>query len=158
MKSQENQILIPFLCIAMWEFWHILFPSLLLPRCVASFYCVTNSVRLNSMASSSRGRSSSPFSYRKPSTPYSSTSSSSSFTNGRLMPRSGSSSSSSFFNSGGRSMTPSRGRSESTYNGSQGYAGRSPVAFGEEDLVAEPVDSSRTGDSISVTIRFRPLR
>ncbi|ESW07926.1 hypothetical protein PHAVU_009G004100 [Phaseolus vulgaris] len=109
------------------------------------------------MASSSRGRSSSPFSYRKPSTPYSSTSSSSSFTNGRLMPRSGSSSSSSFFNSGGRSMTPSRGRSESTYNGSQGYAGRSPVAFGEEDLVAEPVDSSRTGDSISVTIRFRPL-
>ncbi|KAK7352081.1 hypothetical protein VNO80_17497 [Phaseolus coccineus] len=109
------------------------------------------------MASSSRGRSSSPFSYRKPSTPYSSTSSSSSFTNGRLMPRSGSSSTSSFFNSGGRSMTPSCGRSESTYNGSQGYAGRSPVAFGEEDLIAEPVDSSRTGDSISVTIRFRPL-
>ncbi|BAT77522.1 hypothetical protein LR48_Vigan04g250200 [Vigna angularis] len=109
------------------------------------------------MASSSRGRSSSPFSYRKPSTPYSSTSSSSSFTNGRLMPRSGSSSTSSFFNSGGRSMTPSRGRSESTYNGSRGYAGRSPVAFGEEDLIAEPVDSSKSGDSISVTIRFRPL-
>ncbi|XP_014501420.1 kinesin-like protein KIN-7D, mitochondrial [Vigna radiata var. radiata] len=109
------------------------------------------------MASSSRGRSSSPFSYRKPSTPYSSTSSSSSFTNGRLMPRSGSSSTSSFFNSGGRSMTPSRGRTESTYNGSRGYAGRSPVAFGEEDLIAEPVDSSKSGDSISVTIRFRPL-
>ncbi|XP_047152984.1 kinesin-like protein KIN-7D, mitochondrial [Vigna umbellata] len=109
------------------------------------------------MASSSRGRSSSPFSYRKPSTPYSSTSSSSSFTNGRLMPRSGSSSTSSFFNSGGRSMTPCRGRSESTYNGSRGYAGRSPVAFGEEDLIAEPVDSSKSGDSISVTIRFRPL-
>ncbi|QCE16851.1 centromeric protein E [Vigna unguiculata] len=109
------------------------------------------------MASSSRGRSSSPFSYRKPSTPYSSTSSSSSFTNGRLMPRSGSSSTSSFFNSGGRSMTPNRGRSESTYNGSRGYAGRSPVAFGEEDLIAEPVDSSKSGDSISVTIRFRPL-
>jgi len=154
MKSQENQILIAFLWIVMWEFWHILFPSLLLARCVAAFY----SARVNSMASSSRGRSSSPFSYRKPSTPYSSTSSSSSFTNGRLMPRSGSSSTSSFFNSGGRSMTPSRGRSESTYNGSRGYAGRSPVAFGEEDLIAEPVDSSRSGDSISVTIRFRPLR
>ncbi|KAG5047858.1 hypothetical protein JHK85_008961 [Glycine max] len=110
------------------------------------------------MASSSRARSSSPFSYRKPSTPYSSTSSSSSFTNGRLMPRSSSSSTSSFFNSGGRSMTPSRGRSESAYHGSRGYAARSPVAFGAEELIAEPVvDSSRTGDSISVTIRFRPL-
>ncbi|CAJ1973042.1 unnamed protein product [Sphenostylis stenocarpa] len=109
------------------------------------------------MASSSRGRSSSPFSYRKPSTPYSSTSSSSSFTNGRLMPRSCSSSTSSFFNSGGRSMTPSRGRTESTYNGSRGYAGRSPVALGAEELIADPLDSSRSGDSISVTIRFRPL-
>nr|KYP64922.1 Kinesin-related protein 11 [Cajanus cajan] len=110
------------------------------------------------MASSSRARSSSPFSYRKPSTPYSSTSSSSSFTNGRLMPRSCSSSTSSFFNSGGRSMTPSRGRTESTYHASRGYAGRSPVAFGAEELIAaEPLDSSRSGDSISVTIRFRPL-
>ncbi|GMN71874.1 hypothetical protein TIFTF001_054664 [Ficus carica] len=44
------------------------------------------------MASSSRARSSSPFSYRKPSSPYSSTSSSSSFMTGRLMPRSCSSS------------------------------------------------------------------
>ncbi|RDX75188.1 Kinesin-like protein KIN-7D, mitochondrial [Mucuna pruriens] len=110
------------------------------------------------MASSSRARSSSPFSYRKPSTPYSSTSSSSSFTNGRLMPRSCSSSTSSFFNSGGRSVTPSRGRSESTYRGSRGGHGvPSPVAFAAEELIAEPVDSSRSGDSISVTIRFRPL-
>ncbi|XP_027353849.1 kinesin-like protein KIN-7D, mitochondrial [Abrus precatorius] len=109
------------------------------------------------MASSSRARSSSPFSYRKSSTPYSSTSSSSSFMSGRLMPRSCSSSTSSFFNSGGRSMTPSRGCSESTYQGSRGYGGRSPVAFGTEELIAEPVDSSRSGDSISVTIRFRPL-
>ncbi|KAL3012606.1 hypothetical protein AAZX31_06G008600 [Glycine max] len=110
------------------------------------------------MASSSRARSSSPFSYRKPSTPYSSTSSSSSFINGRLMPRSSSSSTSSFFNSGGRSITPSRGCSDSAYHGSRGYAARSPVAFGAEELIAEQmVDSSRTGDSISVTIRFRPL-
>ncbi|MED6204315.1 Kinesin-like protein KIN-7M, chloroplastic, partial [Stylosanthes scabra] len=111
------------------------------------------------MASSSRARSSSPFSHRKPSTPYSSTSSSSSFMNGRLIPRSSSSSSSSFFNSGGRSVTPSRGRSESTGygGGARGYSGRSPVAFGNEELIAEPVDSSRSADSISVTIRFRPL-
>ncbi|KAL1349395.1 hypothetical protein HN51_025889 [Arachis hypogaea] len=111
------------------------------------------------MASSSRARSSSPFSHRKSSTPYSSTSSSSSFVNGRLIPRSSSSSSSSFFNSGGRSITPSRGRSESTYygGGARSYSGRSPVAFGNEELIAEPLDSSRSADSISVTIRFRPL-
>ncbi|KAK7283524.1 hypothetical protein RIF29_13094 [Crotalaria pallida] len=112
------------------------------------------------MASSSRARSSSPFSHRKPSTPYSSTSSSSSFVSGRnLMPRSTSSSTSSFFNSGGgRSMTPSRGRYESTYHAPpRGYGSTSPVAFGAEELMAEPVDSSRSGDSISVTIRFRPL-
>ncbi|KAL1309014.1 hypothetical protein HN51_051677 [Arachis hypogaea] len=111
------------------------------------------------MASSSRARSSSPFSHRKSSTPYSSTSSSSSFMNGRLIPRSSSSSSSSFFNSGGRSITPSRGRSESTYygGGARSYSGRSPVAFGNEELISEPLDSSRSADSISVTIRFRPL-
>ncbi|XP_061368413.1 kinesin-like protein KIN-7D, mitochondrial isoform X1 [Gastrolobium bilobum] len=109
------------------------------------------------MASSSRARSSSPFSHRKPSTPYSSTSSSSSFMNGRLMPRSCSSSTSSIFNSVGRSTTPSRGRNESTYHGPHGYGGRSPVAFGAEELIADPLDTSRTADSISVTIRFRPL-
>ncbi|KAJ7978512.1 Kinesin-like protein [Quillaja saponaria] len=113
------------------------------------------------MASSSRARSSSPFSYRKPSTPYSSTSSSSSFMNGRLIPRSCSSTASSYVNSGGgfsgRSMTPSRSRSDSIYGGSRGYSGRSPVAFGSEELIAEPLDSTRSGDSISVTIRFRPL-
>ncbi|KAF7841027.1 kinesin-like protein KIN-7D, mitochondrial [Senna tora] len=108
------------------------------------------------MASSSRARSSSPFSHRKPSTPYSSTSSSSSLVNGRLMPRSCSSSASSFFNAG-RSMTPSRGRSESMYCGPSGYGSRSPVGFGTEELVAEPLDTPRSGDSISVTIRFRPL-
>ncbi|KAE9586627.1 putative plus-end-directed kinesin ATPase transcription factor C2H2 family [Lupinus albus] len=113
------------------------------------------------MASSSRARSSSPFSHRKPSTPYSSTSSSSSFVSGRnLIPRSNSSTSS-FFNSGGRSMTPSRGRTDSTYHAppppQRGYGSTSPVVFAAEDLLAETVDSSRSGDSISVTIRFRPL-
>ncbi|KAG4973776.1 hypothetical protein JHK82_030688 [Glycine max] len=110
------------------------------------------------MASSSRARSSSPFSHRKPSTPLSSASSStSSFTNGRVMPRSCSSSTSSFYNSGGggRSMTPSRGHSESVcYD----YGNPSPVEFGmDEEVITEPVDSSRARDSISVTIRFRPL-
>ncbi|CAK8569290.1 unnamed protein product [Lathyrus sativus] len=109
------------------------------------------------MASSSRARSSSPFSHRKPSTPYSSTSSSSSLTNGRIIPRSSSSTTSSFFNPGGRSTTPSRGRSESTNYGSRGYRDRSPVVFGAEELIVDPVDTSRSADSISVTIRFRPL-
>ncbi|KAK4562593.1 hypothetical protein RGQ29_005193 [Quercus rubra] len=118
------------------------------------------------MASSSRARSSSPFSYRKPSTPYSSTSSSSSFMSSRIVPRSCSSSASSYFNSGGglgaggsRSMTPSRSRSDSMYSGPRGYNGRSPVGFPSEDLIAEPLEVVRSGsgDSISVTIRFRPL-
>ncbi|AES74241.2 putative plus-end-directed kinesin ATPase transcription factor C2H2 family [Medicago truncatula] len=109
------------------------------------------------MASSSRARSSSPFSHRKPSTPYSSTSSSSSLTNGRIIPRSSSSTTSSFFNA--RSTTPNRGRSESTcYGGSLGgYRDRSPVAFGGEELSVDPVETSTSADSISVTIRFRPL-
>ncbi|KAK4259458.1 hypothetical protein QN277_005787 [Acacia crassicarpa] len=77
------------------------------------------------MASSSRARSSSPFSHRKSSTPYSSTSSSLSFLSRRPMPRS-CSSASSFLNSG-RSMTPSRGRSESMYCGPPGYGSHSPV-------------------------------
>ncbi|KHN39825.1 Kinesin-related protein 11 [Glycine soja] len=110
------------------------------------------------MASSSRARSSSPFSHRKPSTPLSSASSStSSFTNGRVMPRSCSSSTSLFYNSGGggRSMTLSHGHSESVY---YGYGNPSPVEFGmDEEVITEPVDSSRARDSISVTIRFRPL-
>ncbi|KAK9287325.1 hypothetical protein L1049_015740 [Liquidambar formosana] len=113
-------------------------------------------------ASSSRGRSSSPFHHRKPSSPYaSSSSSSSSFMNGRLIPRSCSSSASSFYNSGSglgsRSMTPSRGRSDSMHLASRGYGSRTPVGFAAEELIAEPIDAPRSGDSISVTIRFRPL-
>ncbi|VVA30437.1 PREDICTED: kinesin [Prunus dulcis] len=113
------------------------------------------------MASSSRARSSSPFSYRKPSSPYSSTSSSSSLMNGRIIPRSCSTSATSFYNSGGglgsRSMTPSRGRSDSMQYGSGGYSTRSPVGFASEELLAEMLEAPRGGDSISVTIRFRPL-
>ncbi|KAJ8767198.1 hypothetical protein K2173_013595 [Erythroxylum novogranatense] len=115
------------------------------------------------MASSSRARSSSPFSYRKPSSPYSSaSSSSSSLTNNRLTRRPGSSSASSYFNSGGggfgsRSMTPSCGRSDSLYTGQGAYGGCTPVGFGAEEFASESIDSPRNGESISVTIRFRPL-
>lgn len=111
-------------------------------------------------ASSSRGRSSSPFHYRKQSSPYSSSSSSSSLMNGRLMPRSCSSSAASYYGSANgyasRSMTPNRSRSDSAYP--RGYNNRSSVDFPSADeLMAEHVDTSRSGDSISVTIRFRPL-
>lgn len=41
---------------------------------------------------------------------------------------------------------------------SRGYNNRSPVEYPMADeLLAEPVDTSRSGDSISVTIRFRPM-
>ncbi|KAM1683191.1 hypothetical protein EV1_034083 [Malus domestica] len=113
------------------------------------------------MASSSRARSSSPFSYRKPSSPYSSTSSSSALINSRMIPRSCSTSASSFYNSGGglgsRSMTPGRGRSDSMQYGSGGNSARSPVGFASEELLAEMLEAPKGGDSISVTIRFRPL-
>ncbi|XP_019413364.1 PREDICTED: kinesin-like protein KIN-7D, mitochondrial [Lupinus angustifolius] len=109
------------------------------------------------MASFSRARSSSPFSNYKSSTPYSSASSSSSFMNGRLLPRASSSSSSSFINSGGRSVTLSRGRARSESNYSDYGDSTSPLEFGMEEVIAEPLDSSISQDSISVTIRFRPL-
>ncbi|KAF5954763.1 hypothetical protein HYC85_007619 [Camellia sinensis] len=112
--------------------------------------------------SSSRGRSSSPFSYRKPATPFSSSSSSSSslMNGGKLMPRSCSSSATSYYGTGNgynsRSMTPSLPK-----GGGGGFGGRSPVGFGSADelLLGDPLDAPRSsgGDSISVTIRFRPL-
>ncbi|XP_042509490.1 kinesin-like protein KIN-7D, mitochondrial [Macadamia integrifolia] len=113
-------------------------------------------------ASSSRGRSNSPFGYRKPSTSYSSSSSSSSLLNGRFIPRSSSPSTSSFRGSGSgfttRSMTPSRSRSDSVYHGSRGCGGVTPVGYASVDeVIGEPIDSSRSGDSISVTVRFRPM-
>ncbi|XP_039006501.1 kinesin-like protein KIN-7D, mitochondrial isoform X1 [Hibiscus syriacus] len=112
------------------------------------------------MASSSRARSSSPFSYRKPSSPFSSTSSTS-FMSNKLMPRTCSSSASSFFNSGGgygsRSMTPSLSRYDSMCQGSSGYNARTPVDYASEEIVGEQVEGRISADSISVTIRFRPL-
>ncbi|KAI3769704.1 hypothetical protein L6452_00816 [Arctium lappa] len=119
-------------------------------------------------ASSSRGRSSSPFHHRKPSSPFSSSSSSSSLK--QLIPRSCSSSATTSFypasgngsgyGSGSRSVTAGPTRSDSMYS-KGGYGGRSPVAFPSPDeLIGEPVDGmprSVGGDSISVTIRFRPL-
>ncbi|KAI4367690.1 hypothetical protein MLD38_023398 [Melastoma candidum] len=105
------------------------------------------------MASSSRARSSSPFSYRRPSTPSSSSSS-----NPRLFPRS--SSSNSFHASfPSRSITPSRSTPDSSLSISRGYDLRGgPVAFPpSDDLVSAQLDGSRSADSISVTIRFRPL-
>ncbi|KAL1801801.1 hypothetical protein ACET3Z_030448 [Daucus carota] len=105
---------------------------------------------------SGRGRSNSPYQHRKHSTPpFSSSSSSNSF--GKLMPRSCSSSATSFYSSsnGGyntRSVTPSRSYSNS------GYGARTPVNYPSPEELESPVDSSRSGgDSISVTIRFRPL-
>ncbi|XVE93713.1 hypothetical protein REPUB_Repub01dG0217900 [Reevesia pubescens] len=114
------------------------------------------------MASSSRARSSSPFSYRKPSSPFSSTSSTSSFMSNKILPRTCSSSASSYLNSGGggygsRSMTPSRSRSDSVYYDSRGYDAPTPVAYAPEEIIGEPLEEPRSGDSISVTIRFRPL-
>ncbi|CAL9780923.1 unnamed protein product [Musa acuminata subsp. burmannicoides] len=109
-------------------------------------------------SSSSRGRSSSPFGHRKPpSTSYSSSSSTSSFANGRLIPRSSPSSVSSHFygssSNGGfsRSVTPTRGRAEYS------KARVAPAGFSAEELVVEPADSGGSGDSISVTVRFRPM-
>ncbi|KAL9244983.1 hypothetical protein vseg_018694 [Gypsophila vaccaria] len=96
---------------------------------------------------SRRARSSSPFSYKR--TPTSSTTTSSS--------------TSSFFNT---SSSTARfiPRSTSTSSGSTApramtsYGARSPVLF--DDSLCEPLDApsrSSAGDSISVTVRFRPL-
>ncbi|WOL10066.1 kinesin-like protein KIN-7K, chloroplastic [Canna indica] len=110
--------------------------------------------------SSSRGRSSSPFSYRKPPpTSYSSSSSTtSSFMNGRMIPRSSPSSVSSHFygsSNGGmpRSATPSRGGAEYP----RGRTAAEEAGFAADELVIESANSERSGDSISVTVRFRPL-
>ncbi|KAJ1294848.1 hypothetical protein BS78_01G177900 [Paspalum vaginatum] len=112
-------------------------------------------------SSSSSRRSSSPFSagHRRPPTA-SSSSSSSYFSSGRLIPRSSPSSvSSGFYGSGGgggaRSTTPGR-RSSSVVPAPVPPPALAPVPFPSADeLVIE--DTSRSGDSISVTIRFRPL-
>lgn len=105
-------------------------------------------------ASSSRGRSSLPFQSRKQSTPFSP---SNSFMNGRFMLRSVSSSTTSCIRSSSRSTTPSGNPTDFTYSRAQGN--RSQVNYSSaEELINEPVDVSRSGDSISVTVRFRPMR
>ncbi|PKA64190.1 Kinesin-like protein NACK1 [Apostasia shenzhenica] len=109
-----------------------------------------------SFSSSSRARSSSPFSHRRPlSSSYSSSSSSaSSFMNGRLIPRSSPSSVSSHFTSSGgipRSVTPSRGRYDPSRN-------RGPIGYvSADDVIVDAADVPSSGDSITVTVRFRPL-
>ncbi|VAH05131.1 unnamed protein product [Triticum turgidum subsp. durum] len=100
-------------------------------------------------SSSSSRRSSSPFSAgsRRPPT---SSSSSSSYMAGRLIPRSSSSVSSYGGGGGSRSTTPGRRSAPAP------PPPPAPVPFPSADeLVIE--DTSRSGDSISVTIRFRPL-
>ena len=102
---------------------------------------------------SSSARSSSPFSYRRTSSSYSSSSSTSSFlnTSGRFISWSDSSSSSFHGSTGGKSMMLNHS-----------YGSRSPVGFSpSDDLLAEPFDCPRStagSDSISVTVRFRPMR
>ncbi|CAA6656394.1 unnamed protein product [Spirodela intermedia] len=120
-------------------------------------------------SSSSRGRSSSPFGHRKPypSSTFSYTSSSSSsLMNGRLIPRSSPSSvTSHHFGNGGangfpRSAPPGRGRSSgSSDHLSRGYGGRGAIDFAstDEQLGEAAGDTPLSGDSIAVTVRFRPL-
>ncbi|KAE8703149.1 Kinesin-related protein 11 [Hibiscus syriacus] len=98
-------------------------------------------------------RSSSPLSYRKSSS-FSSTSSTSSFLSNKLTLHMSFSSASSYFNPG--SEYGSRSMSDSVHYGSQSFNARTPVAYPSDEMIGEPLDTP-SGDSISVTIRFRPL-
>ncbi|KAL9300174.1 Kinesin-like protein KIN-7M [Arabidopsis thaliana] len=112
-------------------------------------------------SSSSRTRSRSPFSHRRPPSPYSSASStSSSLINNRLLPRSSSTPTSTVYNSGGvtgsRSMSITRTISDSGPIGGSGTYGAQ--SYPSEGLIGESgqtITSER--DSISVTVRFRPM-
>ncbi|KAF8098547.1 hypothetical protein N665_0264s0048 [Sinapis alba] len=99
----------------------------------------------------------SSFSNRRPPSPASSTSSS--HLSNRLIPRSSSTSASSFTNSGSRSMTLSRTFSDSGLIGSGSFGAGSPIPYPAEELLGEPMEEtiSSERDSISVTVRFRPL-
>ncbi|WZZ82985.1 hypothetical protein YC2023_103557 [Brassica napus] len=115
-------------------------------------------------SSSSRTRSRSPFSHRRPPSPYSSASSTcSSHMNNRLLPRSSSTSASTVYNSAGasgsRSMATSRTVSDpGLVGGSGNYKPPSPVPYASDGVISEPM-STTTSDrhSISVTVRFRPM-
>ncbi|CAH8356970.1 unnamed protein product [Eruca vesicaria subsp. sativa] len=120
-------------------------------------------------SSSSRTRSRSPFSHRRPPSPYSSASStcSSHINNNRLLPRSSSSTSAStIYNpaalTGSRSMATTRTVSDpgSLIGGGSGnYKPPSPVPYSSDALISEPMSTTTTSDrhSISVTVRFRPM-
>ncbi|KAL8264530.1 hypothetical protein R6Q59_022660 [Mikania micrantha] len=114
-------------------------------------------------ASSSRGPISSSSYNHKPSSPFSSSSSSSSFK--QTVPQSSSSAAATFYEGSGNgygsrsdnfAVTPI----DSMYPRG-GYGGRSPVGYQSADeMIDEQIDDvprSGGGDSISVTIRFRPL-
>lgn len=115
-------------------------------------------------ASSCRGKNSSQFHYRKNSSSSISSSRSESLSNNtRLISRSGSSSTMSFYGSGSngggnssRSVAPIRNGADSAFSG--GFGSQTPVSFpSEEELIGENVESSGSADSISVTVRFRPM-
>ncbi|XP_010416882.1 PREDICTED: kinesin-like protein KIN-7M, chloroplastic isoform X1 [Camelina sativa] len=113
-------------------------------------------------SSSSRTRSRSPFSHRRPPSPYSSASStSSSHINNRLLPRCSSTPTSSVYNSGAvsgsRSMSITRTTSDSGPIGVSGTYGAQPsVSYPSE--IGESVQTiTSERDSISVTVRFRPM-
>ncbi|KAK9077340.1 hypothetical protein SSX86_005677 [Deinandra increscens subsp. villosa] len=113
-------------------------------------------------ASSSRGPISSSSYSHKPSSPFSSSSSSSSFK--QTVPQSASSAATFYGGSGSgygsRSDTLGLTTSDSMYSRG-GYGAPSPVGYQSADeMVDESIDDvprSAGGDSISVTIRFRPL-
>ncbi|KAF5814283.1 putative plus-end-directed kinesin ATPase transcription factor C2H2 family [Helianthus annuus] len=114
-------------------------------------------------ASSSRGPVSSSFyNNNKPSSPFSSSSSSSSFK--QTVPQSSASASTFYGGSGNgygsRSDNFNLTASDSMYSRG-GYGALSPVGYPSADeMIDEPIDDvprSGGGDSISVTIRFRPL-
>ncbi|CAM8901579.1 unnamed protein product [Rhodiola kirilowii] len=110
-------------------------------------------------SSSTRGRSSSPTG--RPASPHSSASSStSSVITGLNAVRPSSSSASSIQNLGGglesRSVSLSRSQSDSIDIGAR-YGAQIQNGFGSGELLSESIDVPRAGDSISVTIRFRPL-
>ncbi|CAH8356506.1 unnamed protein product [Eruca vesicaria subsp. sativa] len=96
---------------------------------------------------------------RSSSRPQSPTSSTSSHLSNRLIPRSSSANSAAAI--GSRSMTTTTTRTFSDYNpiGSDSFGTGSSVPYPSEELLGEPVEEtiSSERDSISVTVRFRPL-
>uniref|UniRef100_A0A7N0T253 Uncharacterized protein n=1 Tax=Kalanchoe fedtschenkoi TaxID=63787 RepID=A0A7N0T253_KALFE len=112
-------------------------------------------------SSPTRERSSSPPTGR-PASPHSSASSStSSVITAQNAARPSSSLASSIQNLGGGlgsgSMSLSRSQSDSIDIGPGGYGAQIQSGLGSGELLNEPSDVPRAGDSISVTIRFRPL-